>query len=108
MTTPSRDMLIRQLTQTAQGIPALSPSVARRIMEHFQRTGPSAADDALTSRERDVLALIGKGFRNSEVAQAFDLFEHTVAGHIKNIYKKLDISSRAEASWHAVRLGLNG
>lgn len=103
-----QDMLVRQLKQTTQGIPALSPSVARRIMEHFQRTGPSTADNELTLREREVLALIGKGMRNSEVAQALDLSEHTVAGYIKNIYRKLDISSRAEASWHAARLGLNG
>jgi len=101
------DMLIRQLKQMDEGIPALSPSVARRIMEHFRRTGPAAPDDDLTAREREVLGLIGRGLRNGEVATTLEISENTVAGYIKGIYRKLGISSRAEASWHAARLGLN-
>lgn len=101
-----RELLVRQLRQTAQGIPALSPSVARRIMEHFRRTGPAAMEDGLTARERDVLALIGRGLRNGEAAEALGLSENTVSSYIKTIYRKLGISSRAEASWHAARMGL--
>jgi DNA-binding NarL/FixJ family response regulator len=102
-----QELLIRQLKQTAEGIPALSPSVARRIMEHFRRTGPAAAEDGLTAREREVLGLIGRGLRNGEAAEALKLSENTIAGYIKDIYRKLGISSRAEASWHAARLGLS-
>lgn len=101
-----RDLLVVQLKQVAAGIPALSPSVARRIMQHFQRTGPVAPEDNLTAREREVLGMIGRGLRNAEVAQTLTLSENTVAGYIKDIYRKLGISSRAEASWHAARLGL--
>ncbi|NKX45351.1 response regulator [Roseicyclus persicicus] len=100
-------LLTRQLRQLTLGIPALSPSVARRIMEHFRRTGPIAEEETLTQREREVLALIGRGLRNGEAAQALGLAESTVAGYIKEIYRKLGISSRAEASWHAVRYGLD-
>ncbi|GEC14891.1 response regulator [Nitrobacter winogradskyi] len=100
------EVIVRQLTQLTQGIPALSPSIARRIMEHFRLTGPSAPDADLTAREKEVLALIGRGMRNVEAAKALDLAESTVASYIKSIYRKLDISSRAEASWHATRLGL--
>ena len=75
-------------------------------MEHFRRTGPVAPDDGLTAREREVLAMIGQGLRNGEVAETLKLSENTVAGYIKSIYRKLGISSRAEASWHAARLGL--
>lgn len=103
-----QELLVRQLRQTAQGIPALSPSVARRIMDHFRLTGPVAPEDELTTRERNVLALIGRGLRNGEVAAELDLSENTVAGYIKTIYRKLGISSRAEASWHATRMGLGG
>ena len=101
-------LLIAQLRQVAQGIPALSPSVARRIMEHFRHTGPAAPEDDLTSREREVLGLVGRGLRNGEVAAELGLSENTVAGYIKTIYRKLGISSRAEASWHATRMGLGG
>ncbi len=101
-----QDVLVRQLRQISDGVPALSPAVARRIMDHFRLTGPAAPDDELTARERDVLALIGRGMRNGEVARALDLSENTVASYIKGIYRKLGISSRAEASWHATRMGL--
>ncbi len=101
------DLLARQLRQLAQGIPALTPSIARRIMEHFRYTGPAAdAEDELTSRETQVLAMIGRGLRNAEVAADMKIAESTVAGYIKTIYRKLGISSRAEAAWHAARMGL--
>lgn len=102
-----RDMLIRHLRQAAQDMPVLSPSVARRIMDHFRRTAPAAPDEDLTPREREVLGLIGRGLRNAEVASDLSLAENTVAGYIKAIYRKLGISSRAEAAWHARRMGLD-
>ncbi len=101
------ELLSRQLKQLIEGIPALSPSIAQRIMEHFRLTGPAAeTKNHLTTREQEVLALIGRGMRNVDVAQSLDLAETTVASHIKSIYRKLGISSRAEASWHAAQLGL--
>lgn len=101
------EQLTRQLVQLTEGICALSPSIARRIMEHFRLTGPSAGSDGeLTPREKEVLALISRGLRNIDVARSLNIAESTVASHIKTIYRKLDISSRAEASWHASRLGL--
>ena len=100
-------MISKQLTQMVEGIPALSPSIAQRIMEHFRLTGPVAEPESkLTAREKEVLALIGKGHRNIDVANDLNLAETTVASHIKSIYRKLGISSRAEASWHATQLGL--
>ncbi|MCR6643706.1 MAG: response regulator transcription factor [Terricaulis sp.] len=100
------DILARQIRETLDGRPALSPAIARRLMEHFKRTGPAAEDAALTQRERDVLAHVGRGLRNHEAAKALGISDHTVAGHIKSVYRKLGISTRAEAAWHATRLGL--
>lgn len=100
-------VLRHQLVQLQHGIPPLSPTIARRIMEHFQRTGPvAAAGDDLTPREQDVLTMVAKGLRNGEVASTLGLAESTIATHIKSIYRKLGISSRAEAALHATRLGL--
>lgn len=99
-------ILTHQLRQISHGIPALSPVIARRIMTHFRDTGPVDADTRLTPRETEVLALIARGLRNAEVAVELGLAESTVAGYIKDIYRKLGISSRAEASWHATRMGL--
>lgn len=100
-------LLSRQLANLAVGIPALSPSIARRIMEHFQRTGPADLEASLlTEREQQTLTLIARGLRNGEVAKQLGVAQSTVASHVKSIYRKLSISSRAEASWHATRLGL--
>lgn len=101
------ERIVLQLTQLAEGVPALSPSIARRIMEHFRLTGPVEGEASnLTAREREVLALISRGLRNTDVAEALGLSESTIASHLKSIYRKLGISSRAEASWHATRMGL--
>lgn len=103
----AESLMVRQLIQAMQGIPALSPAIARRIMSHFRLTGPAASPDStLTQRETEVLALIARGLRNGEVAQTLGLSDNTVAGYIKAIYRKLGISSRAEASWHASQMGL--
>ncbi len=99
--------LSRQLTQLTEGVPALSPSIARRIMDHFRMTGPASdCDSGLSEREKQTLTLIARGFRNCDVSESLGIAESTVASHIKSIYQKLGISSRAEASWHATRLGL--
>lgn len=76
-------------------------------MDHFQRTRPVDDEvEALTTREVDVLTMVSKGLRNAEAAQMLGLAESTIATHIKSIYRKLGISSRAEAALHASRMGL--
>ncbi|MGI3164798.1 LuxR C-terminal-related transcriptional regulator [Pseudooceanicola sp. 200-1SW] len=95
------------LRQIVQGVPVLSPAIARRMMEHFRRTAPVfEADERLTARETEVLSLIARGMRIPEVARQIGVADSTVATHIKNMYRKLGISNRAEAATHAARLGL--
>src|SRR5690606_17251525 len=78
------DLLARHLARLADGVPALSPPVARRIMEHFRLTGPGIATEAsLSKREKEVLGLISRGLRNSETANNLGIAESTVATHIK-------------------------
>lgn len=102
-----RDLLVRQLAQAMDGVPALSPPVARRIMEHFRLTGPTHEPDGeLTPRESEVLGLIARGLRITDAARALGVADGTVATHIKSIYRKLGISTRAEAALHAARMGL--
>ncbi|MFH1497111.1 MAG: response regulator transcription factor [Verrucomicrobiota bacterium] len=102
------DVLVRLLRQINDGVPPLSPSVARRIMEHFRLTGPCECPEAskLTSRETEVLGLVARGLRIADAAVALGVAEGTVASHVKSIYRKLDIGSRAEAALHASRMGL--
>lgn len=103
-----KELIIHQLRQLRLGIPALSPSIARRLMAHFQSTRSVATiEHNLTEREKQVLLYIGQGLRNGEVAKQLEIAESTVASHIKSIYHKLGISSRAEAAQYANHLGLN-
>ena len=101
------ELQVRQLRQLADGIPALSPPIARRMLAPFRAVPASAPQDAgLTTRESEVLTLIAQGLRVAEVARNLGLTDNTVAGYVKSIYQKLGISSRAEAATQAARLGL--
>jgi DNA-binding NarL/FixJ family response regulator len=110
-----RANLVRVLKAMDHGEPPLSPSVARRILDFFERPplGRPTSDEAslpepdlLTVRESEVLEIIARGASKADVANSLKISPNTVATHIKSIYRKLDISSRAEASLAARRLGL--
>jgi DNA-binding NarL/FixJ family response regulator len=102
------DTLAEMLTGIAAGQPPLSPSIARRLLRHFQPPTPDASEPALTGRETDVLRLIAKGHTVVEVANLLGLSRHTAAGYLKDVYRKLSVSSRAEATLVATRRGLVG
>ncbi|MEO7014064.1 MAG: response regulator transcription factor [Dokdonella sp.] len=102
------ESLAEMLTGIASGQPPLSPSIARRLLRHFQPVAPDASEPALTARETDVLRLIAKGHTVVEVAGLLGLSRHTAAGYLKDVYRKLSVSSRAEATLVATRRGLVG
>ena len=112
----SAEVLTAQLQRLRLREPALSPSVARRVLRYFQSAHQpdSAPQEAraprveLTERERDVLRLIGKGYRVLEVSELLGISAHTVSSYVRDIYRKLGISSRAEAATEAIRRGLVG
>lgn len=101
-----REKLLAQLQGILHGEPPLSPGVARRMMKHFQSEPMLPQDAELSEREIQVLTLAGQGYRRKEIAEAMAISSHTVAGHLKSIYRKLNISTQAEAALKAVRLGL--
>lgn len=100
-----RERLIAQLQGIARGQPPLSPGIARRILRYFQNQAPADGPE-LTERETEVLNLLARGFNRNDIAKALEITANTAAGYIKAIYRKLDVSGRAEATLEAVRLGL--
>lgn len=104
------DLIGSRLAAIERGEVAMSPSISRRIMAHFQNSArfvtAGGEEVVLTPRETDVLRLIGRGLRNGEAATALGLSKMTVTDYIKTIYRKLDVSSRAEAALEAARRGL--
>jgi DNA-binding NarL/FixJ family response regulator len=109
-----QDTLITQLVRMTQGEPPLSPAIARRVLAYFaqahqrrvQAVQAIENEIALTERETDVLMRVSKGFTLPEISKQLGISRHTVADHVKAIYRKLGVSSRAEAALEAVRRGI--
>ncbi|GAB4468215.1 MAG: response regulator transcription factor [Armatimonadaceae bacterium] len=102
---------ISAIRAVGRGEALLHPSLVARVMNEFARLSvQKAADNAvfaeLTDREREVLAEIGKGKRNRDIAETLFISEKTVKNHISSIFSKLEINSRAEAALLAARQGL--
>lgn len=101
--------LSAKLRDIPLGEPPLSPGVARRILTYFHATRSGSNPDKptpLSPREAEALTLLAKGYSIKELARLLAISEHTAAGYTKNIYRKLNISTRAEATMEASRLGL--
>lgn len=60
----------------------------------------------LSEREYEVLNLLSRGFSNAECAEILTVSSNTIGTHIKNIYRKLEVNSRAEALFEASSQGL--
>ena len=106
-----RERLESALRGILAGEPPLSPSIARRVLRTFAEAASAPAQAAeedahLSPRERETLMLIGKGYKLPEVAEALGITRTSAATYIKTVYRKLAISSRAEAALVANRLGL--
>lgn len=97
------------LRLVAGGSP-ISARIARYLVRKFQPDAGAAhnggGDAGLTAREREVLERMAKGFNYSEVALSLQMSPNTVTSHIKNIYRKLAVHSRAEAVFEAAQMGL--
>ena len=103
-----REQFVAGLQGILRGEPPLSPAIARRMITHFNSTGLAASggDVALTARETEVLRLVAKGLTRGEIADQLALSRHTVVDYIKSLYRKLNVSSSAEAAVEATRRGL--
>lgn len=84
----------------------ISQASMEKVMHHFHRQGDAERTVNLTTREREVLVLISRGYSAAEAAKTLGIKENTAKGYIKDIYAKLGVSSRAEATAYAIQHGL--
>lgn len=106
------------LQSIRRGGAPIDPFVAKRILETLSGIGSlpaiavadskPVADDALTSREEEILRLVARGYSNREIAELTKLSRFTIEGYTKSIYRKLAVSSRTAAVFEAKSLGLLG
>lgn len=105
-------------TLRAGGSP-VSPVIARKLLQRFRLESqgaiapavdvPAAASTTkavLTQRETEILSLLSKGLSFSEIGESLHISSHTVAQHIKKIYRKLAVHSRGEAVYEATQMGI--
>ncbi|MDT0319611.1 response regulator transcription factor [Streptomyces millisiae] len=108
--------LVAGVRAVAEGGAYLSPKVAARVVAHLAATGAgtvagrrSAARDrvaALTAREREVLAFLGGGLSNGQIARRLHLVEGTVKAHVSSILARLGVDNRAAAAVVAHEAGI--
>lgn len=101
--------LVAALRVVASGQVFLYPSLAARLVEDYlsrAREGVERSElDKLTSREREVLSLVGQGMTSEEIAQHLHLSVHTVHSHRSHIMEKLGLQSRSQLIQYAFRMG---
>jgi DNA-binding NarL/FixJ family response regulator len=104
-TPPAR--LIEGLRDVVAGGATISPEIARRLMTVFtQVRPPESADYGLTPHERRLLKLLMEGHSYKTAAAELGSSVNTIAFHVRNIYRKLQVHSKSEAVVKAMRAGL--
>ncbi len=103
----SADELMQAIRAAHHGETPLAPAVARKLVEGI--VGPRAEPEALhqlTEREREVLALLGRGMSNKEIAAQLSISEKTAKFHVSSILGKLGLADRTQAALFASKHGL--
>ncbi|MEW9531973.1 response regulator [Microbispora sp. NPDC049125] len=92
--------LVEAVRVVARGDGLISPSVTRKLIAAFAtvRTMERGPYESLTAREREVLACVGRGLSNAEIARALDMAEATAKTHVSRMLAKLGLRSRVQAA----------
>lgn len=105
----SAEELIRAVRAVARGDSYLDPAVTSRVLTTYRKAAPGPRGTAigeLTTRELDVLTLIGQGLSNTEIADKLCISGVTVKSHVGRIFGKLDLRDRAAAIVYAYDNGI--
>ena len=97
--------VVTAIRAAARGEAALAPSVALRLM-HAVAHPAAHPEDALSPREREVLALLGHGLSNKQIAARLKMAEKTARAHVSSILQKLNLEGRTQAALYAREKGL--
>jgi DNA-binding NarL/FixJ family response regulator len=103
------DQLVAAIRIAADGGSLFAPSVTRRLIDRFAAScAPRTALDvpSLTSRERQVWALVARGLSNAEITEQLVISEHTTKTHVASLLQKLRVRSRVQAVVLAYESGL--
>jgi DNA-binding CsgD family transcriptional regulator len=93
----SRRSTVGQLDPDSRAVAPVPPA---------ERSGTRGHPDGLTHREVGVLRVVAEGLTNAQVARRLHLSEHTVAAHLRSIFRKTGVASRSAATRYALKYGL--
>ena len=104
------DLLLKAIKKVHDGEVWIDRSMMGMMIQELSRpnhSDPEAAKmQALTSREREVIELVGEGLKNKQIAERLFISETTVTHHLSSVFSKLDVSDRLELIIYAFRHGL--
>lgn len=104
--------IVRAVQSVLSGEAALAPGIQLRLLEKLSQaevrttSEPAEPPDGLTTRESEVLVLIGEGLSNQEIARALHVSTATVKTHINNLFAKTGLKDRAQAVRYAYSKGM--
>jgi DNA-binding NarL/FixJ family response regulator len=105
MKTANPEELLQAIRDVQAGGSPMTSSIARKVVQAFQpKQSPGSEEATLTAREREVLNLLVKGKLYKEIAEALGISVPTVDSHIRKIYEKLHVNSRAQAVARYVKM----
>jgi DNA-binding NarL/FixJ family response regulator len=97
------DELARAIEAAARGESPLDPKAARALLSARRTPAPA---DALSEREREVLAMVGEGLANKAIARRLGISEKTVKAHLTSVYREIGVTDRTQAALWAQRNGV--
>ena len=106
--TAPRNYLLEGIRKVADGVPYLPSGIAAKLFKGLREMkskpgGRSATDEPLTTRQGELLALIGEGCSDKEISETLHLSEATVRAHVHQIRQRLGLESRAQVVAYANR-----
>jgi PAS domain S-box-containing protein len=101
-----RGLMLRDVTMEKTVQLRIASSVARRLLDLAGGDEAERPLPDLSSRERQILALLATGLANKQIAARLRVSPHTVSSHLKSLYAKLGVANRAQAAARAVAHGL--
>ncbi|NLP61394.1 response regulator [Paraburkholderia sacchari] len=104
------DALVAAIRKAAAGQPVITEHMTAKLVEQMRKpaaapsspSAPRTSGETLTARERDIVRELARGASNKEIARTLDLAESTVKIHVRNILRKLNLTSRVQVAVYAV------
>jgi DNA-binding NarL/FixJ family response regulator len=103
-TAPSK--LLESIRELYEGGAPMSPGIARKVVQMFQKATPPPESLQLSARQVEILRMLAEGHSYKVCAATLDVGLDTVRSHVRKIYERLHVHSRSEAVWKALEAGL--